>query len=270
FASTVSFMSPKACKYIRNVFPVLPHLSTLRKWHAEIDVKPGICQAALEILTEKHVQANKTGKKLLCSMMVDDIAIRKHVRWNGKQYTGFVTYNKSNIKNVKMLIDKNLSCQQYQYGLHAGTKIRKRRINFQTEKMRVRLATQLLSCSVSNALYFLRTTVKLPEFVDFFGTEKFCIMLNNIFDLLNSRQKNVKNPSKSPINRSNITEIRSKVMEYENYITSLQCNRKSILTTKRKLGFFGLIISMRSCIAIFDNYASTDESPLQYILTYKL
>ncbi|KYN03573.1 hypothetical protein ALC62_05700, partial [Cyphomyrmex costatus] len=84
FASTVSFMSPNAYKYIRNVFPVLPHLSTVRKWHAEIDVKSGICQATLEILTEKLVQANNTGKKLLCSMMVDDIAIRKHVRWNGK------------------------------------------------------------------------------------------------------------------------------------------------------------------------------------------
>ncbi|KYN12118.1 THAP domain-containing protein 9, partial [Trachymyrmex cornetzi] len=79
----------------------LPHLSTVRKWHAGIDIKSGICEAALEILTEKHVKANNTGKKLLCSMMVDDIAIRKHVRWNGKKFTGFVTYNKSNMKNVK-------------------------------------------------------------------------------------------------------------------------------------------------------------------------
>ncbi|XP_018371877.1 PREDICTED: THAP domain-containing protein 2-like [Trachymyrmex cornetzi] len=65
FASTLSFMSPKAYKYVRNAFPVLPHLATLRKWHAEIDVKPGIYQAASEILTEKHVETNNTGKKAL-------------------------------------------------------------------------------------------------------------------------------------------------------------------------------------------------------------
>ncbi|KYN18373.1 hypothetical protein ALC57_09314 [Trachymyrmex cornetzi] len=65
FASTVSFMSPKAYKYVRKIFPVHPHLSTVRKWHAGIDIKPGICEAALEILTEKHVKANNTGKKLV-------------------------------------------------------------------------------------------------------------------------------------------------------------------------------------------------------------
>lgn len=164
---------------------------------------------------------------------------------------------------------KKLIVYQYHYGLHVRTKIRKRHINFQTEKMRVRLATQLLSCSVSNALHFMRTVVKLPEFSKSLGTEKFC-MMNNIFDLLNSRNKYVKVPSKCLINQSNITEIRSKVMEYENYIRSLQCEKIPILNSKRKLGFYGLIVSMRNCIAIFDKCASTNESPLEYLLTYKL
>lgn len=94
-------MSSKAYRYLRNIFPVLPHSATLRKWFNEIDVKPGICQAALNILTEKHVQANSKGKKLLCNITVDDMAIRKCIRWNRKQYTGFVTYkdNRQNIKN---------------------------------------------------------------------------------------------------------------------------------------------------------------------------
>lgn len=73
-------MSPKAYKYIRKIFPTLPHFSTFRKWHAEIDVKPGTCQAALDILREKHDKVNNIGKQLLCSVMVDDMAIRKHIR----------------------------------------------------------------------------------------------------------------------------------------------------------------------------------------------
>lgn len=86
-------MSAKAYKYIRNVFPLLPHPVTLRKWLSKIDVKPGICQAALDMLKEKYVQANNIGKKFLCSLMVD-MAIRKLIRWNAKIYTDFVTYNK--------------------------------------------------------------------------------------------------------------------------------------------------------------------------------
>lgn len=165
---------------------------------------------------------------------------------------------------------KKLVTYQYQYDLHAGTKIRKRHINFQTEKMKVKLATQLLSCSVSNVLNFLRMTLNIPEFTDSLGTEKFCMQMNNIFDLLNSRQAFVKDSNKSPINRNNITEIRLKVIEYENYIKSLRLDGKSILEIKRKLGFYGLIISMWNCIAIFDKYVSNVESPLKYLLTCNL
>lgn len=172
---------------------------------------------------------------------------------------------------IKWNYFKKLVTCQYQYGLHAGTKIRKHhKKNFQTGKIKVRLAIQLLSYSISNALNFLRTIVKIPEFADSLGTEKFSIMMNNIFDLLNSRRAFVKIPSKSPINRNNIIEVRLKVLEYENYIRSLHHNEKSILETKRKLGFYGLIVLMQSCIAIFDKYASFDESPSKYLLTYKL
>lgn len=49
----------------------------------------------------KNVLANKTGKKLLCSVMVDDIAIRKFIRWDGKKYNGFVTYSERNAKDIR-------------------------------------------------------------------------------------------------------------------------------------------------------------------------
>jgi len=34
--------------------------------------------------------ANRGGKQLLCSMMMDEVAIRRQVEWDGKQYTGYV------------------------------------------------------------------------------------------------------------------------------------------------------------------------------------
>lgn len=136
--------------------------------------------------------------------------------------------------------------------------------------MKVKLATQLLSSSVSNALTFMRTTVKKSEFLDSLGTEKFCMMKNDIFDLLNSRQAFTKVPTRSSINHNNIDEVRLKITVYKNYIKFLHYNDKPILDSRRKLGFYGLIITMRGCLAIFQKYGSCDDSPLQYLLTYKL
>ena len=46
----------------------------------------------------------------------------------------------------------NLVYMQEQDGLHCGTKIRRRHINFSREKMKVKLAVQVLSKSTSDAL----------------------------------------------------------------------------------------------------------------------
>lgn len=72
-------------------------------------------------------------------------------------------------------------------GLHAATKIRKRHLQWQKEKMKVKLATQTFSKSVADALTFCREDLQLPEFLGSAATSRFCIKINNIFDLLNSR-----------------------------------------------------------------------------------
>lgn len=46
--------------------------------------------------------------------------------------------------------------------------------------------------------------------------------------------------------------------------------KNQFLTRKRKLGFYDLIVSIRNSITIFLKYVPTNESPLQYLLTYKL
>lgn len=75
--------------------------------------------------------------------------------------------------------------------IHPGTKITKRHINFQNEKMKVKLAVQILSTRVAKALIFLSHIN--PEFSDALPTAKFCQMFNDIFDLMNSRRKYGKN-----------------------------------------------------------------------------
>lgn len=390
FAATISFLSPPAYKYIKAVLPSLPTVSTIRKWLNEIKVEPGLCNTSFNILKAKVIEANKLDKKLLCNIVMDNITVRKHLRLNGKRYSGeesklfpssketmvimVVCINEdwkvpvahyfvdelsakdradllleclkdlqltgiivtsltidtgtSNMMMARHLgldirstadFDKHFQhpvteepvyvmidiCQamrlvrnaladkgvlldanrdaikwkyfkllvkyQYRYGLHVGTKIRKSHVNFARDKTNVKLATQILSGGVSHGLQYLRTVTQLPEFSGSYATEAFCTVMNDIFDLLNFRRSLKNTELKGLINRDNITEVRSKIIEYEYYIKSLRdSGNESVLDGNRKTGFIGLLISLRSVLAIFDKYSALDENTFKNLPTFKL
>lgn len=70
-------------------------------------------------------------------------------------------------------------------------KVRRRHIEFQNEKMKVYLATQVLSFSTST-LQFLDQDLKLSQFIGASSTSRFCLVFNDIFDLLNSKNPLIK------------------------------------------------------------------------------
>lgn len=125
--------------------------------------------------------------------------------------------------------EKKLIDFQEQHGLHAATKVRKRHLNWQNEKIKVFLAAQTLSNSVAKALAYLREDLQLPDFQNSEGTEKFCSIINEAFDLLNSRNKFNTDPQKMPISESNIHDIRRKIADIERYIISLTVNGQLII-----------------------------------------
>ncbi|KAJ8980515.1 hypothetical protein NQ317_007935 [Molorchus minor] len=84
---------------------------------------------------------------------------------------------------VKLVEKQNIE------GLHAATKIRTRHLSYEREKMKVRLATQTLSKSASDAISFLREDLKDKAFEDSEATTEFLLQFNNIFDILNSRNR---------------------------------------------------------------------------------
>ncbi|KYM95053.1 THAP domain-containing protein 9 [Cyphomyrmex costatus] len=71
--------------------------------------------------------------------------------------------------------------------LYPAVKIRYRHIDFNNENMKDSLAVQVLSTLVYDTLQFLEHDLKLPQFAAASGTAIFCKMLNDIFDLLNSK-----------------------------------------------------------------------------------
>ncbi len=50
---------------------------------------PGFTDATF---TEKANTAKPNGKDIICSLLFDEMSIRKHIQWDGKRFTGFIEY----------------------------------------------------------------------------------------------------------------------------------------------------------------------------------
>ena len=84
--SYTTVMFCKAYEFVRRTVKLcLPHQSQLRKWYTKILADPGFTEPAFIALKEKVDSARKEGKQLLCSLVLDEVTIRKHVCCNGKK-----------------------------------------------------------------------------------------------------------------------------------------------------------------------------------------
>ena len=88
-ALTLHFYSAKAYEFVRNTFECsLPHPATIRKWYSHLEGECGFTGEVMSALGQLVKGAD--GKRVLCSLMVDEMAIRKHVQWDGEKFRGYV------------------------------------------------------------------------------------------------------------------------------------------------------------------------------------
>ncbi|KAL7306231.1 hypothetical protein TKK_0001668 [Trichogramma kaykai] len=99
---------------------------------------------------------------------------------------------------------------QGEEGLHLATKIRRRYIEPDNKKMKVCLAFQVLSKSAAAALKTCEYELELKEFENANATARFCRVINDCSDLLNSKNIFNKCPRKSSITRQNLDDFRVK------------------------------------------------------------
>jgi hypothetical protein len=173
-------------------------------------------------------------------------------------------------KNICWQFFDDLVSLQEEKGLHLANKIRRRHINFQGEKMKVKLAVQTFSSGVADAFEYCCKDLQLQNFEDADETISFCRIFDKIFDLLNSRNSLTKNPYKKPISGYNINFIKQFFNQAKEYILTLKGpDGVKLIEGKRKTGFLGLIIDMSSVINFVEKYV-IKEKCLIYLLTYKL
>lgn len=94
---------------------------------------------------------------------------------------------------------KELHKLQVAEGFNLGNKLSIRHINYEKQKMKVKLAAQLMSQSVADALVFSKDILQLQTFQGAAATIKFLKTFNTLFDIFNSKSLQQHGYSK-PIN----------------------------------------------------------------------
>lgn len=180
-----------------------------------------------------------------------------------------------------ILIDGNGGKIQWQYilelqklqqkeGLRLGNKLKLTHVNWQQEKMKVNLAAQTFSASVADALEYCSDVLKLREFWGCAATVKFIRMVDQLFDILNSRNPLAKG-FKSALRIANKAIWDPFLTKASHYFLSLKSLEGQVMyRTRRKTGFIGFLVAIHSIKGLFHDLVEMQHSPLSYLLTYKL
>lgn len=152
--------------------------------------------------------------------------------------------------------------------INLGNKITKlHAIHWDKKKMSVRIAAETLSNGTADAIEFLNSK-KIPEFNGCEATVEFIRRINNVFDILNSKDDS-KNGFKRPISVETKEDYFKYFDESINYFQGLKLhlNGRSILTTKSKTPFLGFIIDLKNFRSFYFEYV--ESSILDRIYTFR-
>ena len=137
--------------------------------------------------------------------------------------------------------------------------------------MKVKYAAQLLSRSVSLSLKYCRENLKLEQFQGSEATEQFLLIINDIFDLMNSRSEFSNNWywMKNALSERNKDVWKKVFSETSTYLRGLTTmNSKSLVSEdSRKTGFAGFLLNIEAFENIYNDLIVAGR--LQYLCTYK-
>lgn len=170
-------------------------------------------------------------------------------------------------KNVIYNEDGDEICWKFIEQLHAiqlnqninlGNKLTKTHIEYQSNKMNVKLAAQTISNSVATSIDYLNKEAKLDDFRGSEATTQYLRIFNNIFDIMNTKQGHTDKKFKRPFTEETIDEFIAYFQMVKNYIKGLRLLEngkvKDILKTRSHTPFFGFFHNMTSFVNIYRNY----------------
>ncbi|XP_011354654.1 DNA transposase THAP9 isoform X1 [Pteropus vampyrus] len=140
--------------------------------------------------------------------------------------------------------------------------------NLKNHVLKMNCAAQLFSESVASALECL-LSLGLPPFQNCIGTIHFVRLINNLFDIFNSRNYYGKG-HKGPLMPETFSKINHVLIEAKTiFVTLCDTSNNQIIQGKRKLGFLGFLLNAESLKWLYQNYVFPKVMPFPYLLTYK-
>lgn len=168
---------------------------------------------------------------------------------------------------VNWVLISRLHRLQTEIGLHCGNKLRSAHVNFKANKMKVKLATQLLSTSVAKALQWCHDQ-KIKGFENVKGTVKFLEIFDKLFDIFNSRAIS-QSYFKKPMCKGNVDDIKIFFNEATKYIMHLKHDNGDLVCNgPRRTGFIGFLLCMKSAVNMYERLVVGGS--LRYIPFYKV
>lgn len=168
-------------------------------------------------------------------------------------------------KKISWKFIKRLQEVQDENGLKLANKLTFRHVNFHDQKMKVNLASQVFSKSVADAINTLRE-IGDPQFVDSEGTENFLRIINDLFDIMNSRSPHAPG-FKAPLSKWNSHISFDRLDSCFQYISKLRTEGNTLLTESRKrTGIIGFLLGIMSIKGIWNHI----HDKANYLCTYRL
>lgn len=138
-----------------------------------------------------------------------------------------------------------------------ANKLTKTHIDYSPKKMSVRIAAETLSESVAQAMAYL-SSIRYKDFEKSKPTQDYCLMANNLFDIMNSKRKHDGQKFKKPISKETETEFSAFFEKARNYLSKLKIIedgiKKQALRTKSFTPFFGFYYNTISLMGIYNDY----------------
>lgn len=90
---TLHYYSPAAYKYVRECYnKALPHPRIICRWYSTVNAEPGFTTEAFAALKKKSQSNTNSNKPVLCSLVFDEIAIRRQKLFHNNQKLGAVNF----------------------------------------------------------------------------------------------------------------------------------------------------------------------------------
>lgn len=141
-------------------------------------------------------------------------------------------------------------------------KLNKSHIEFKSNIMNVRKAVETLSSSVADTMEFLKDQ-KHPDFVDSAPTIRFIRILNDLFDIFNSKSCNSKTFFKNALNENNKLVIFAFFKDTSKYFRSLKIEYRGqlipVIKSPWKTAFRGFIINMKSVELMYNDFIEKNK-----------